>query len=74
MTPEHERLMESIRKRRDDPEFMDRLRQRIEEDAYLLARMEAHRCRYPQPNGAGFPVNQCLDCGGWIIAAPDVSP
>jgi hypothetical protein len=26
---------------------------------------EAHEHRYPQPNGQGFPVNQCLDCGYW---------
>jgi hypothetical protein len=33
-----------------------------------------HQCRYPAPNGQGFPVNQCLDCGGWIIAEPDMHP
>lgn len=33
-----------------------------------------HRCRYPRPNDLGFPANQCLDCGEWIIAAPDTTP
>lgn len=77
-------LMAQIEAKRNDPEFMGRIRRLIEregipvgtDDPMLLAlgarRLEAeHQCRYPAPNGQGFPVNQCLDCGGWIIAAPD---
>jgi len=32
-----------------------------------LAELEGkgHKHRYPAVNGQGFPVNQCLDCGGW---------
>ena len=68
-------LIEQIVARRHDTAFMDRLRQRIEEDGTILARLDdGHQCRFPQPNTAGFPVNQCLDCGGWIIAAPDLTP
>lgn len=29
--------------------------------------IEAHEHRYPQANGQGFPLNQCLDCGYWNI-------
>jgi hypothetical protein len=67
---DHE-LLDQIAARRHDDAFMERLRERVNEDAPILDRLE-HQCRYPAPNDAGFPVNQCLDCGGWIIAPPDL--
>ena len=68
-------LIEQIAARRTDAAFMARLRHRMVEDAAILDRLaDDHQCRYPKPNTAGFPVNQCLDCGGWIIAAPDMAP
>ncbi len=68
-------LIEQIAARRGDVAFMERLRRRINEDGPLLDALAAsHQCRFPSPNTEGFPVNQCLDCGGWIIAAPDMTP
>lgn len=68
-----EGLIEQIMERRSDSDFMERLRTRMAEDGVILSRLDAdHQCRFPRPNTAGFPVNQCLDCGGWIIAAPDI--
>lgn len=67
-------LIDQIAARRHDGAFMVRLQQRLNEDAPILARLAAHQCRYPAPNQLGFPANQCLDCGGWIIAAPDLVP
>jgi len=69
-----DRLIEQVAERRNDHEFMERLRTRLAEDGAMLHHLAGHQCRYPQPNTAGFPVNQCLDCGGWIIAAPDMEP
>lgn len=57
-----------------------RIKAAVERDRPLLDRLAEnpvgpeHQCRYPQPNGQGFPVNQCLDCGGWIIAGVDDFP
>ncbi len=67
-------LIEQIAARRGDAEFMERLRLRMAEDAPILDALADHQCRFPKPNTEGFPVNQCLDCGGWIIAAPDMTP
>lgn len=68
-------LIEQIAARRNDTAFMNRLSRRMEADGSILARLaDGHQCRFPKPNEAGFPVNQCLDCGGWIIAAPDPTP
>lgn len=75
--PSEDALIEQIARRRNDDDFMRRLAQRVEEDGPILARLAAgdqHQCRYPAPNNQGFPPNQCLDCGGWIIAAPDLHP
>jgi hypothetical protein len=68
-------LIERIAARRGDAAFMDRLRRRMAEDGTILDRLaDRHQHRYPKPNTAGFPVNQCLDCGEWIIAEPDDPP
>lgn len=73
--PGDDELIEQIAERRNDAEFMGRLCQRINEDIAMLDRLAGdHQCRFPKPNDEAFPVNQCLDCGGWIIAAPDDAP
>ena len=80
-------ILAAIEARRNDEQFMTRLKANMRklgipvgtDDPTLLALgarpLEAeHQCRYPAPNGQGFPVNQCLDCGGWIIAELDTTP
>lgn len=49
-----------------NPEFTARLERLMRDEAPVLARLaEFDDCdhSYPEPNGAGFPVDQCLKCG-----------
>jgi hypothetical protein len=83
VTADSQPLDAALAARRADRAFLQRLARRVAEDATILDRLaalasevttEGHLHRYPAPNAQGFPPNQCLDCGGWFIAEPDLTP